>query len=66
MEGYVTGSSLAAAGVISGFDMTVEAALAKMFYLFSQDLTTDALKKMMQTDLRGELSAPNEKRSIDI
>jgi len=66
MEGYVTGSALAAAGVISGFDMTVEAALAKMFYLFSQDLTTDALKKMMQTDLRGELSASNEKRSIDI
>lgn len=53
---YATGSALARAGVISGFDMTVEAALAKMYYLFSQDLPVEAVKQLMQTDLRGELT----------
>jgi L-asparaginase len=55
---YVTGSALASAGVISGFDMTAEAALAKMFYLFSQDLSIDTIKQQLQTNLRGELTRP--------
>jgi L-asparaginase len=54
----VTGSALAGAGVISGFDMTAEAALAKMFYLFSQNLPTDTIKQQLQTNLRGELTRP--------
>lgn len=55
---YATGSALAKIGVISGFDMTVEVALAKMFYLFSQDLSVDTIKQLMQTNLRGELTHP--------
>jgi L-asparaginase len=47
---------LARAGVISGFDMTAEAALAKLSYLFSQNLPVDEIKSLMQTDLRGELT----------
>ncbi len=58
MDGYATGSALAGAGVISGFDLTVEAALAKMAYLFSRSLTPEAVKKMMQVEMRGELSRP--------
>jgi len=58
MEDYATGSALAEAGVISGFDLTVEAALAKMAYLFSRSLTPEAVKKMMPVDMRGELSRP--------
>jgi len=53
---YATGSTLAKAGVISGYDLTVEAALAKLVYLFSQNLPAETIKELMQTDLRGELT----------
>lgn len=59
MEDYATGTALAGAGVISGYDMTVEAALAKMAYLFSRNLPPEAIKKNMQHDLQGELSRPS-------
>ena len=56
LHDYATGTSLAAAGVISGFDLTVEAALAKLFFLLSQDLPSETIKLLMQTNLRGELT----------
>jgi len=58
MEDYATSSALAQAGVISGFDMTVEAALAKMAYLFSRDLEPEQVKAKMQSNMRGELTRP--------
>ena len=56
MGGYATGNSLAKAGVISGMDMTIEAALAKLHYLLSKNLTPEEIKKSMQLNLIGELS----------
>ncbi|WP_413491613.1 asparaginase [Morganella psychrotolerans] len=56
MDGYATGHALADAGVLSGFDMTFEAALTKLHYLLSQDYTSDEIRILMQQDLRGELS----------
>lgn len=53
---YTAGSALARAGVISGFDMTAEAALAKLYYLFSRGDSPDDVKRAIQEDLRGELT----------
>jgi L-asparaginase len=56
LGGYATGSVLARAGVISGYDMTAEAALTKLAFLFSLGLDPAVVKKRMQEDLRGELT----------
>jgi L-asparaginase len=53
---YATGSALVDAGVISGYDLTAEAALTKLAYLLSQDLPTAEVKRLMQEDLRGEMT----------
>ncbi|KFZ29680.1 cytoplasmic asparaginase I [Pseudidiomarina atlantica] len=57
MGGYATGNALAEIGVVSGYDMTIEAALTKLHYLLAQDLSRSELERQLQTDLRGELSA---------
>lgn len=56
MGGYATGCALADSGVISGYDMTPEAALAKLHYLLSQDLSYEEVKAKMQQVLRGEMT----------
>ena len=62
LTGYATGSALARTGVISGYDMTAEAALAKLHYLFAIGLAADEVKEKMQKDLRGELTLPERER----
>jgi L-asparaginase len=56
---YEAGSALARAGVISGYDMTAEAALTKLNYLFSRGYSRERVKREMVRDLRGELTIGN-------
>ena len=53
---YETSSALKAAGAVSGMDMTTEAAVAKLYYLFSLGISKDEIKEKMEQSLRGELT----------
>lgn len=55
---YKAGSVLERIGVISGYDMTTEAALAKMYYLFSRGYSIEEIRRLMQENIRGELTKP--------
>ena len=53
---YETSSALREAGAVSGYDITTEAAVAKLYYLFSRGLSTDAIRVRMERSLRGEIT----------
>ena len=56
MDIYATGKCLKDAGVVSGYDSTTESALAKLFYLLGTFQDNEQVKKLLEEDLRGEIS----------
>jgi L-asparaginase len=56
MNGYANGHVLREVGVVSGQDMTPEAALAKLHYLLSKNLPANHIKRQLIANLRGELT----------
>ena len=56
MNLYETGQSMAAAGLINGYDITTEAALGKLFVLMGKSDDNQWVKQMMVQDLKGEIT----------
>lgn len=56
MGQYETSMELLNAGVISGRDMTTEAAVTKLMFLFGQGLSTEEVKIYLNKSLSGEIS----------
>lgn len=53
---YMGGDYLAAAGVVTGHDITFEAAITKMMYLFGLGLNRHEVARMLATPIVGELT----------
>jgi L-asparaginase len=56
MEKYENGLILKKVGVISGYDITFEAAVAKLMLLLGKNLTPDTIKQEMAKSMSGEIS----------
>lgn len=57
MDNYAAGSALARAGLVSGWDMTPEAAIAKLYFVLSRPRRVLGPEELVKVSLRGELSA---------
>ena len=55
---YVSAGRLAEVGVVSGHDLTSEAAITKLMYLFGLGLAPEEVKQYLSRSLAGEITLP--------
>lgn len=60
---YETSLNLIKAGVLSGYDSTIEALISKLMYLLGDTDDIDRVKKLLQTDICGEITIPANNKS---
>lgn len=53
---YATSAQLSAIGVVSGHDLTFEAAVTKLMVLLGQELPVEKVKQLLEVSLKGELT----------
>ena len=53
---YQTSSHLKQMGVVGGNDITFESAITKLMFLLGQKLPIEKIKKLLETNLRGEIA----------
>jgi len=56
MEKYANGMVLKEIGVLSGYDMTTETAICKLFLLLGQQKDNEIIKLLWQKNIRGEMT----------
>ncbi len=56
MGKYSTSIGLQKVGVISGHDITTEAAIAKLMFLLGTELSAPEIKDLLQIPIRGEMT----------
>ena len=54
---YETSKHLAKMGVVGGLDLTFEAAITKLMFLFGQELSLNEIANQLTQNLRGEITA---------
>ncbi|QIK60251.1 asparaginase [Dysgonomonas sp. HDW5A] len=64
MQRYETGHELLKAGVISGYDATVEATVTKLMHLLGHKYSREEIIVRMRVPLAGELTRPDDDRQI--
>jgi L-asparaginase len=64
MQRYETGRELLKAGVISGYDATVEATITKLMYLLGNGYSREEIVVRMRVPLAGEITRPDAREIL--
>ena len=60
MDRYQGGVALQTIGVLSGYDITTEAAVTKLMFLFGHGYNPEEVKERMQIAIAGEMTVERD------